>query len=94
MNGKHFAEEFVRRKRLADKGVVERQPAANNGKVSSVSGGIGHGGTSRNNDSEGWNEVAKKGGAGGSGGGSGLKDDSAIPGGHFKVVPARKKGKK
>lgn len=91
MNGKHFAEEFVRRKRLADKGVVERQPLANNGKVGSASGGIGHGGTGRNNDGEGWNEVAKKGGTSGS---SGPKDDSAIPGGQFKVVPSRKKGKK
>lgn len=95
MNGKHFAEEFVRRKRLADKGVVEKQPSTNSGKAGSSSGAGSHGGSGRSNDSEGWNEVAKKGGAGGgSGSGSGHRDDSSVPGGQFKVVPGRKKGKK
>jgi PERQ amino acid-rich with GYF domain-containing protein len=49
MDGRHFAEEFVRRKKLADKGVVEKQPipsAARDGR----GGGTG-----------GWSEVAKKG---------------------------------
>lgn len=81
MDGRHFAEEFVRRKRLADKGIVEKQPAAK-----TAAGGV-HGGSGKN-DNEGWSEVAKKGGA------SGHKDDSAIPGGQFRVVPGRKKGKK
>ncbi|UQC90095.1 GYF domain-containing protein [Colletotrichum lupini] len=47
MHGAHFAEEFVRRKRLADKGIVEKQ-----GAVDSKTG----------SSSSGWNEVAKKGG--------------------------------
>lgn len=47
MDGRHFAEEFVRRKRLADRGIFEKQP-------SDVKGGASSGG---------WNEVAKKGGA-------------------------------
>ena len=49
MDGRHFAEEFIRRKKLADKGVVEKQPTPiNDGKSSSTGGG--------------WSEVAKKGG--------------------------------
>lgn len=45
MDGRHFAEEYIRRKRLAEKGVVEKQPPAENKSSSSASG---------------WNEVAKK----------------------------------
>lgn len=45
MDGRHFAEEYVRRKKLAEKGVVEKQTQAES-KASSASGG--------------WNEVAKK----------------------------------
>lgn len=48
MDGRHFAEEYVRRKRLAEKGVVEKQTQAES-KASSSAGG--------------WNEVAKKSGA-------------------------------
>lgn len=48
MDGRHFAEEFVRRKRLAEKGVVERQPSTE-GKAASSAGG--------------WSEVAKKSGS-------------------------------
>ncbi|KAF6810655.1 GYF domain-containing protein mpd2 [Colletotrichum sojae] len=47
MHGQHFAEEFIRRKKLAEKGVVEKQ------------GAVGDKGGS---SSSGWNEVAKKGG--------------------------------
>lgn len=50
MDGRHFAEEFIRRKKLADKGVVEKQPTPSNEPKSSATGG-------------GWSEVAKKGGA-------------------------------
>lgn len=47
MDGRHFAEEFIRRKKLAEKGVVEKQPTATDAKGSSPGNG--------------WNEVAKKG---------------------------------
>ncbi|KAI9163817.1 Ribonuclease P protein subunit p29 [Paramyrothecium foliicola] len=50
MDGRHFAEEYVRRKKLAEQGVVEKQPT--DSKVSSPSGG--------------WSEVAKKSGSGSS----------------------------
>ncbi|KAK7415135.1 kinesin-like protein [Neonectria punicea] len=49
MDGRHFAEEFVRRKRLAERGVVEKQPSTAEAKASSASSG--------------WSEVAKKGGS-------------------------------
>lgn len=50
MDGRHFAEEYVRRKKLAEKGVAEKQPIAKaEATMSSSSGG-------------GWSEVAKKSG--------------------------------
>ncbi|KAJ8121349.1 hypothetical protein O1611_g10126 [Lasiodiplodia mahajangana] len=48
MDGRHFAQEFIRRKKLAEKGVVEKQP------VNSPSGDM------QSNSAGGWNEVAKK----------------------------------
>jgi PERQ amino acid-rich with GYF domain-containing protein len=75
MDGRHFGEEFVRRKKLADKGIVEKQPTP--------------GPADGKNSSGGWNEVAKKGGSA-----AVPKDEASIPGGQFKVVPGRKKGKK
>ncbi|KAG9234065.1 hypothetical protein BJ875DRAFT_27427 [Amylocarpus encephaloides] len=51
MDGRHFAEEFIRRRKLADKGVVE---PANTGSGTSFS-------TAGEKSSGGWNEVAKKG---------------------------------
>ncbi|KAI2633524.1 hypothetical protein GGS26DRAFT_50118 [Hypomontagnella submonticulosa] len=48
MDGRHFAEEFIRRKKLADRGVVEKQPAKSpSADMQSTTAG-------------GWNEVAKK----------------------------------
>lgn len=54
MNGQHFAEEFIRRKKLADKGIAEKQP----------------GGDAKVASSGGWNEVAKKGSHGGAAAGA------------------------
>jgi PERQ amino acid-rich with GYF domain-containing protein len=82
MDGRHFAEEFVRRKKLADRGVVEKQSSQSSG------GAVGSS-DAKNNNAGGWNEVAKKGGSGNS-----QKEDAGVPGGQFKVVPGRKKGKK
>jgi PERQ amino acid-rich with GYF domain-containing protein len=80
MDGRHFGEEFVRRKKLADRGIVEKQPTP------------APGADTKNSSSGGWNEVAKKGS--GSSAAAVSKDEATIPGGQFKVVPARKKGKK
>ncbi len=52
MDGRHFAEEFIRRKKLADRGVVEKQPPTPASSSDNKSGG-------------GWSEVAKKGGSSG-----------------------------
>ncbi|KAK4188903.1 hypothetical protein QBC35DRAFT_179948 [Podospora australis] len=82
INCRHFAEEFIRRRKLADKGIFEKEPAAssaaNDNKTSSNGG---------------WNEVAKKGGSSSnnSSGAQAPKEDA--PG--FKIVPSKKnKGKK
>lgn len=79
MDGRHFAEEFVRRKTLAEKGVAEKQPTST---TETKAGG-----------SSGWSEVAKKSGALGSTGGAPNTDEGMQAAG-FKVVPSRKKGKK
>jgi PERQ amino acid-rich with GYF domain-containing protein len=80
MDGRHFADEFVRRKKLAEKGIIEKEP------VSAASNG----------SNGGWNEVAKKGGSASGPTVSApvpKEDPSAIPG--FRVVPSKKnKGKK
>ncbi|KAH8193914.1 hypothetical protein TruAng_011920 [Truncatella angustata] len=70
MNGREFANEFIRKKKQAEKGVFEKQGAVD---VPAQSTG-------------GWNEVAKK---------NPHKENNgnSIPS-DFKVVPARKKGKK
>lgn len=47
MDGRHFAAEFVRRKKLAEKGIVEKQPPATDSKDAASGSG--------------WSEVAKKG---------------------------------
>lgn len=79
LDGRHFAQEFVRRKQLADKGVVEKQPSSS----PSVDGA--------NNKSGGWNEVAKK----TSNKEAAAGDAHAMQGTGFKVVPGRsRKGKK
>ena len=82
MNGNHFAEEFIRRKRLADKGVVERQAAPTVPE------------TNKTSSSGGWNEVAKKGGHKETGPGQTQGGEVSIPGVGFKVVSGRKKGRK
>lgn len=48
MDGRHFAEEFIRRRKLADKGVVEPSNSGSGSGFSAAGSG-------------GWNEVAKKG---------------------------------
>lgn len=49
MDARHFAEEYVRRKRLAEKGVVEKQPPLDSTKSAGPAGG--------------WSEVAKRSGS-------------------------------
>src|SRR5438046_8014893 len=53
MDGRRFAEEFLRRRKLADKGIIE---SANNGNGNGLATG-----SESKGSSGGWNEVAKKG---------------------------------
>lgn len=80
MDGRHFATEFIRRKKLAEKGVVEKssQPA-NSPSADNPASSAG-----------GWNEVAKK----TSHKEPSANDATIMQGAGFKVVPGRKKGKK
>ncbi|KAK1758761.1 gyf domain-containing protein [Echria macrotheca] len=50
MDGRHFGEEFVRRKKLAERGQFDKEPAGSSAVETKSSNG-------------GWNEVAKKGGS-------------------------------
>lgn len=52
IDSRHFAEEFVRRRKLADKGVVESSGTASP---------AGAAGAAENKTGGGWSEVAKKG---------------------------------
>jgi PERQ amino acid-rich with GYF domain-containing protein len=97
MDARHFAEEFIRRKKLADKGVVEKASTA------SATGSIGGDSSSGSKnvagavakDAGGWSEVAKKGSGSGSASTSGgQRDDGGIPGASVKVVQGKRKGRK
>ena len=55
IDGRRFAEEFIRRRKLADRGVVPDAPTSN---FSASNGG------ESKNGGGGWSEVAKKGGTG------------------------------
>lgn len=73
LDGRQLAVEYLRRRKLAEKGIVE--PAAN--------GSISGAGADAKNGAGGWSEVAKKGPA--------PKEDNSSA---FKVVAAKKKGKR
>lgn len=90
MDGRHFAQEFIRRKKLAEKGVVEKssQPYANFSPSL-----VGGGDNPSSANTGGWNEVAKKSGNSHKEPNSN-NDASLMQGAGFKVVPGRKKGKK
>ncbi|OAX80117.1 hypothetical protein ACJ72_05555 [Emergomyces africanus] len=81
LDGRRFAEEFVRRRKLADKGIIDPAP------LNAGSNGFGTVPDS-SNGSDGWNEVAKK----GSQSAAHREDNSSSA--PFKVVAAKKKGKR
>ena len=79
MDGRHFAEEYVRRKKLAEKGIFEKQASDNR----SSSGGwseVAKKGSSSSSSSQPPREPEG--------------NPSTMQGAGFKVVPNRKKGKK
>lgn len=74
LDGRRFAEEFIRRRKLADKGIAD--PVSMSALADSKNAG-------------GWNEVAKK-----STMNANAHRDEDTTNAAFKVVAARKKGKK
>ncbi|KAF4966569.1 hypothetical protein FSARC_5811 [Fusarium sarcochroum] len=80
MDGRHFAEEFVRRKRLAERGVVEKQPDSK--------GGNGGGWSEVAKKGSSSTTAATTATA------TSPRDDASMQAAGFKVVPGRKKGKK
>lgn len=87
LDGRRFAEEFVRRRKLADKGIVE--PAA--GAQGMAAGGAD--GKSANAGG-GWSEVAKKPGSAAKDKDDGAGAGSVSANAAFKVVAGKKKGKR
>lgn len=81
LDGRRIAEEFVRRRKLADKGVVE--PAQGNGATGGM-GPVNGSESAKTAGAGGWSEVAKK--------GPEKKEEVGAPG--FKVVAGKKKGKR
>ena len=89
MDGRWFAEEYVRRKKLAEKGVVDKRSAGSMG-VAAANGEDGGSG-------DGWNVVRRGGGGSAASGAAPAQEDTAlVPGATFKAfkdVPSRKKRK-
>ena len=54
LDGRRIADEFVRRRKLAEKGIIEPAPT-------SATPGMANGGESKSVGGGGWSEVAKKG---------------------------------
>ncbi|MCJ1271362.1 hypothetical protein MMC22_011262, partial [Lobaria immixta] len=84
LDGRRFAEEFVRRRKLADKGII---PDASGGMgMPGFSPGSGNAGAEGKGGNGGWSEVAKKGptGGGAAGGKEGEREN-------FRVVAGKKK---
>ncbi|PTD06757.1 hypothetical protein FCULG_00006737 [Fusarium culmorum] len=82
MDGRHFAEEFIRRKKLAERGVVEKQPDNKGGNGGGWSEVAKKGGSSNSAT------IAAAATA------TSPRDDAGMQAAGFKVVPGRKKGKK
>lgn len=85
IDSRHFAEEWLRRKKLADKGIVDTSAPP---KSASPAG-------AKADQGGGWNEVAKKGGKDVGAAAAASPVGAAEQGnGAFRVVPAKKKGRR
>ncbi|KAI2093326.1 kinesin-like protein [Ophidiomyces ophidiicola] len=74
LDGRRFADEFIRRRKLADKGIIESAPSTGGNMFGAGSG-------DSKGASDGWNEVAKKGST------NAHREDTTAP---FKVVSKKK----
>ena len=88
LDGRRFAEEFIRRRKLADKGQIP-DPSSGSGGLMSFS--PVNGGEGKNGGGGGWSEVAKKQGPSATTAAGSLKEEASSS---FKVVAAKKKGKR
>jgi PERQ amino acid-rich with GYF domain-containing protein len=79
LDSRHFAEEFLRRRKLADKGIIDDRNTASPAENKSSSSG--------------WSEVAKKGGASLQQQQQ-QQQPAALENSNFKVVAAKKKSKR
>jgi PERQ amino acid-rich with GYF domain-containing protein len=77
LDSRHFAEEFLRRRKLADKGIIDDRNTSSPAENKSSSSG--------------WSEVAKKGGASTQ---QTQVQSTPLENSNFKVVAAKKKGKR
>ena len=91
MDGRQFAAEFLRRRKLVEKGIVQGAAGAGSAGTSTYnSSGVAAGSHGKGNESKnpsGWNEVAKKGSSA-----TTQKDGEGQAA--FKVVAAKKKGRR
>lgn len=78
LDSRHFAEEFLRRRKLADKGIIDDRATSS---------------PAENKSAGGWSEVAKKGGASVQQQQQ-QQQQPALDSGAFKVVPSKKKSKR
>lgn len=95
LDGRRFAEEFVRRRKLADKGII---PDLSSGTGSATGSNFfsspGSAADMKSGSGSGWLEVAKKGPSGGGGGGAAAAAAKDAERESFRVVPGKKKGKR
>ena len=81
LDSRHFAEEFLRRRKLAEKGIIDERASSSPAENKSAGGG--------------WSEVAKKGGASVQQQQQQQQQQQpALDSGAFKVVPSKKKSKR
>ena len=81
LDSRHFAEEFLRRRKLADKGIVDERNTSSPAENKSAGSG--------------WSEVAKKGSASTQQQQQQQQQQQpALDSGAFKVVPSKKKSKR
>lgn len=79
LDGRRFAEEFIRRRKLADKGIVDP---------------VSPGAFGEQNNGGGWSEVAKKGSTASIAAAAAVAQREEENNAAFKVVAPRKKGKR
>lgn len=95
LDGRRFAEEFVRRRKLADKGIIpDVSSGTNSATGSNFFSSPGSAADIKSGSGSGWSEVAKKGSSGGGGGGAAVAAAKEAERESFRVVPGKKKGKR